>query len=64
MRISKLLFNYLLYLLIYINCILCFRVLLRIRMLYYIKSDIVGEFSQQVADGVHVRLISFQLYLY
>lgn len=36
---------------------LCCRVLLRIRMLYYIKSDIVGEFAQQVAEGVHIRSV-------
>lgn len=28
-------------------------------MLYYIKSDIVGEFAQQVAEGVHVRSVNY-----
>lgn len=55
---NKLVFNHDFYYFFIINdCILCFRVLLRIRMLYYIKSDIVGEFSQQVNDGVNVRSV-------
>ena len=32
-------------------------------MLYYIKSDIVGEFALQVAEGVHVRSVYYNYIL-
>nr|CAD7406195.1 unnamed protein product [Timema poppensis] len=31
------------------------KVLLRVRMLYYIKHEIMGDLAQHIADGVHVR---------
>lgn len=31
------------------------RVLLRVRMLYYIKHEIIGDLVQHITDGVHVR---------
>lgn len=36
-------------------CCSCFRVLLRVRMLYYIKHEIIGDLVQHMADGVHIR---------
>lgn len=38
-------------------CPLCFRVLLRVRMLYYIKHEIIGDLVQHISDGVHVRFV-------
>lgn len=34
---------------------LSYRVLLRVRMLYYIKHEIIGDLVQHINDGVHVR---------
>lgn len=34
---------------------LFFRVLLRVRMLYYIKHEIIGDLVQQINDGVKAR---------
>lgn len=34
-----------------------FRVLLRVRMLFYIKHEIIGDYVQQIADGVNVRYV-------
>uniref|UniRef100_A0A0C9QNG6 Chd7_2 protein n=1 Tax=Fopius arisanus TaxID=64838 RepID=A0A0C9QNG6_9HYME len=31
------------------------KVLLRVRMLYYIKHEIIGDLVQHISDGVHVR---------
>jgi chromodomain-helicase-DNA-binding protein 7 len=31
------------------------KVLLRVRMLYYIKHEIIGDLVQHIADGVHAR---------
>lgn len=38
-----------------IYCLLSYRVLLRVRMLYYIKHEIIGDLVQHINDGVHVR---------
>jgi hypothetical protein len=35
------------------NTIIC-RVLLRIRMLHYIKHDIIGDLAQQIGEGVPI----------
>lgn len=32
-----------------------FRVLLRVRMLYYIKHEIIGDYVQQIQDGIPIR---------
>lgn len=32
-----------------------FRVLLRVRMLYYIKHEVIGDYVQQIQDGVPIR---------
>lgn len=32
-----------------------FRVLLRVRMLYYIKHEVIGDLVQQIADGAIAR---------
>lgn len=32
-----------------------FRVLLRVRMLYYIKHEIIGDLVQHITDGVQAR---------
>lgn len=37
------------------NALVFFRVLLRVRMLYYIKHEIIGDLVQHITDGVHVR---------
>lgn len=37
------------------SVLLFFRVLLRVRMLYYIKHEIIGDLVQHITDGVHVR---------
>lgn len=33
------------------------RVLLRVRMLFYIKHEIIGDYVQQIAEGVNVRYV-------
>jgi len=48
----------------FITILLGCRVLLRIRMLYYIKSDIVGEFAQQVAEGIHIKLVYYNIIIF
>lgn len=35
-----------------------FRVLLRVRMLFYIKHEIIGDYVQQIAEGVNVRYVA------
>lgn len=32
-----------------------FRVLLRVRMLYYIKHEIIGDYVHQIQDGIPIR---------
>lgn len=39
------------------NEIVIFRVLLRVRMLYYIKHEIIGDLVQHIADGVNARYV-------
>lgn len=34
------------------------RVLLRVRMLYYIKHEVIGDMVQQIADNVPSRYVS------
>lgn len=42
-----------------------FRVLLRVRMLYYIKHEIIGDYVQQIQDGMAIRYrIFFFLWSY
>ena len=38
-----------------INFFLLRRVLLRVRMLYYIKHEIIGDYVQQIQDGTPIR---------
>lgn len=32
-----------------------FRVLLRVRMMYYIKHEVIGDYATQIDAGVHAR---------
>lgn len=32
-----------------------YRVLLRVRMLYYIKHEVIGDYVQQIQDGIPIR---------
>lgn len=32
-----------------------FRVLLRVRMMYYIKHEVIGDFATQIENGLHAR---------
>lgn len=32
-----------------------FRVLLRVRMMYYIKHEVIGDYSTQIDGGCHAR---------
>lgn len=32
-------------------------------MLFYIKHEIIGDYMQQIADGVNVRYVDFSLVL-
>ena len=34
-----------------------FRVLLRVRLLYYLKQEVIGEVVEQIEQGVHVRWV-------
>lgn len=43
----------------YFNHCAYFRVLLRVRMLYYIKHEVIGDFVQQIADGLNVKYVPF-----
>lgn len=38
------------------------RVLLRVRMLYYIKHEIIGDLVQQIGDGVKARYLQYFLF--
>lgn len=40
-----------------VNCCGSFRVLLRVRLLYYIKHEIIGDLAARIAEGVHARLV-------
>lgn len=37
-----------------------YRVLLRVRMLYYLKSEVLGEAASQALEGVSARYCVFQ----
>lgn len=38
-----------------------FRVLLRVRMMYYIKHEVIGDYSSQIENGTHARLVERRL---
>lgn len=46
------------------NFCIMYRVLLRVRMLYYIKHEIIGDLVQHISDGVHVRLVILYMRVY
>jgi len=54
MRISKFFLKCWIFTLVVevLNVTVCFRVLLRMRMLYYIKQEIIAGFSQKIDDNV------------
>lgn len=33
------------------------RVLLRVRLMYYIKHEVIGDLAHQIADGVNARYL-------
>lgn len=37
------------------------KVLLRVRMMYYIKHEVIGDFATQIENGVHASLLSMRV---
>lgn len=37
-----------------------FRVLLRVRMLYYLKQEVIGEHADSVLKGAHIRCVKLE----
>lgn len=42
------------------HVLLIFRVLLRVRMMYYIKHEVIGDYAAQIENGVHARYSSLE----
>lgn len=44
------------------NLTLCYRVLLRVRMLYYLRQEVIGDQAERILDGADSRLVRTSLF--